>query len=156
MDFSPETRTFFQTILTSINQQPKTEIRGNKTLSSQSKANFFPLQIATIQFLTARERRLDLEWSKLGGWFTLGGSSLTESRADAYSGMGNTRLRDTLSHLLLEWATISTGPNVSGNQCLCVAQISLPSSHEQPVRSRQMFGTYTTLRVSKVSQSVFV
>ena len=101
MDFSPETRTFFQTILTSINQQPKTEIRGNRTLSSQSKANFFPLQIATIQFLMARERRLDLEWSKLGGWFTLGGSSLTESRADAYSGMGNTRLRDTLSHLLL-------------------------------------------------------
>ena len=121
MDFSPETRTFFQTILTSINQQPKTEIRGNKTLSSQSKANFFPLQIATIQFLMARERRLDLEWSKLGGWFTLGGSSLTESRADAYSGMGNTRLRDTLSHQLLEWATISTGPPVSGNQCPCVA-----------------------------------
>ena len=40
--------------------------------------------------------------------------------------MGNRRLRDTLSHLLLEWATISTGPRFwqPRHLCICVAQTS--------------------------------
>ena len=37
-----------------------------------------------------------------------------------------------LSHLLSEWATISTGPNVSGNQAWYDALISLTFSHKQP------------------------